>query len=194
MLPLYMCATACGHTLVLSSSPPGASVYFLSASGERQTSAGQTPLTLTVPKDTEPRYYLEIEKIGFTPTSVYVEQAHPLGSSSEVSVKLVEQDRDWFMSSFSGAFSNEASELLNTFVELKTRITENDSANVLKMEKKLAAKFSVFSIFHSLMGEFYLKQGNTNKAKAYFSKAVEINPQDVESRLALERMTKRSRK
>ena len=123
-----------------------------------------------------------------------MQQAHPGGSSTSLSIKLKDQDKDWFLSSFAGAFSNEASELINTFIELRTRITDNDAASVQKLEKQLLPKFSRFSVFNALLGEFYQKQGNAAKAKSYYSKAVELNPQDVESRIALERMNPKSKK
>lgn len=185
---------SCGHTLFLSSTPSGANVYYLSVNGERLSVAGQTPLTLKQPKDGGRRYFLEVDKTGFVPKSLFIEQSHPLGSDSIVSVSLKEQDKEWFYSSFSGSFSVQASQLINFFLELRSRITDNDVESVKKIEKQMNARYARFSTFNALLGEFYVKQGNIATAKKFLSRAIEVNPQDVDSRILLERLNQAPKK
>lgn len=192
----------CGHTLVLNSTPSAANVYYIDSNGARQGLLGTTPLTLNEPKDGGKRYLLELEKPGFVPHVISVDQSHPFGSETKIFVTLSEQDQEWFKTAFTGAFSTEASKLLNDFVELKTRIygfrffpnLEKNAQSVRKLESQMKSKFEGFSIFNALMGEFYFHRKNYANAIKYLEKAVELNPQDVESQLLLSQATKKKKK
>jgi hypothetical protein len=176
---------ACGHTLVVTSTPAPANVYFLDSKGSRVSLAGQTPLVMKSPKDGSKRYFLEIDKVGFVPRTILVDQAHIFGSTSKVSVSLTEQNRDWFSAAMVGAFAGETSMLVSEFIELRTRIEEQDDAKVKAMEKQMKAKYSDFSVFNATMGAYYFSVKNGALAKKYLLKAVELNPQDATSKRLL---------
>lgn len=184
---------SCGHSIAVTSTPSPANVYFVDANGARTSLAGQTPLLLKSPKDGGSRYVLEVEKTGFVPRVLVIEQPHPFGSNTRVSVALTEQNKDWFSSALTGAFSTDASALVNEFVELKTRIMERDSAKVKKLEAQMKARFEGFAVFNALMGEFYLGQKNAAVATKYLQKAVELNPQDVGAKQLLLRVSPKSK-
>ncbi|MEY4064866.1 MAG: hypothetical protein RIR26_1074 [Pseudomonadota bacterium] len=190
---VLLCLSGCGHTIALNSSPAAASVYFLDGAGNRVSLAGQTPLTLKGPPDGGPRYLLEIEKSGFVPRMLVVEQPHPFGSDTQISVHLTEQNKDWFTVAMTGAFSSETSSLIDQFFELKTRIAERSAGKVKKLETQMKDKFSGFSIFNALLGEFYFKLRNYPVATDYLQKAIELNPQDLESKLLLARIEARKK-
>jgi hypothetical protein len=190
---LLLLVVGCGHTIALNSIPAAASVYFLDAAGNRVSLAGQTPLSLKEPSGGGPRYSLEIEKSGFVPRILVVEQPHPFGSDTQISVHLTEQNKDWFTTAMTGAFASETSALIDQFVELRTRIAERSAGRVKKLEAQMKEKFSGFSVFNAILGEFYFKSRNFPVATEYLQKAIELNPQDVESKLLLARIESRKK-
>lgn len=193
--------SSCGHTLTLKTVPSAANVYFTDLNGIRQGLAGQTPLKLSQPKNGGKKYLLEIEKSGFKSHLLAVDQIHLLGSVTTISVNLSDEDEDQFKSALTGSFSNEASGLLNAFVELKTKIaqfklnpTNAAAAQVVKrMEAKMKSQYDVFSSFNGLLGDFYFHAGDKSQSAKYLKRALELNPQDSESRRLLEQVSKQKK-
>lgn len=190
---VFLCAglllfAGCGHTLLVASTPSPANVYFLDEKGKRISLAGKTPLELSTPKQADNRYFLEIERTGFVPATIVVEQIHPFGSASSILVSLTEQNSEWFRDALVGAFSGEASSVISDFIELKTRISQQDDAEVKKLEKKMQAKYEKFSTYNALMGLYYFRKNNKPMAKKYLDKAVALNPQDASSKNLLAQM------
>lgn len=192
---------ACGHSLTIDTIPSAANVYLTDLNGSRKELLGKTPLQLKQPKDGSSKYSLEIDKPGFRPYFVFFEQVHAFGSASTMDITLFEEDEIQFKNAFGGRFSTESSQMLNEFVELKTNISSykiNPSAQsekkVKALEKKMKSKYETFSSFNALMGDFYLHSKKQALASKYLKRALELNPQDVESKVLLERITKPSKK
>lgn len=199
---MFTCSiSSCGHTLTLNSVPSSANVYFTDLNGTRHGLAGQTPLKLMQPKNGGKKYLLEIEKSGFKSHTLSIDQIHPLGSTTTISVTLFEEDEDLFNLAITGNFFMGATELLNDFVELKAKISQfkferqNRAAAqaVKKLEAKMKSKYDMFSSFNALLGDFYFHAKDTSLAIKYLNRALELNPQDAESRLILERASKQKK-
>ena len=64
---------------------------------------------------------------------------------------------------------------------LKKLVKDGDYVEALEFGKSLAGKFSNDSDYMFMMGSIYFILEDAKKAIAYFEKALEINPDDVET-------------
>jgi tetratricopeptide (TPR) repeat protein len=183
ILCLFLFATGCSHTVSVRSEPPGATLFPIDSTGNRGAPLGVTPVTLNF--DTGRDYAaLEVTKDGFESSRVVV----PLIEASTVSlgVKLKPIDENWFRQRFQKEQSRILSSQFLALLRLQNAILQRNDAEVERLAVSMKQDFNQISAWHSMLGNFHFIKGDRNQAIGFYTKAIELDPDNTEARAMLQ--------
>lgn len=180
--------TACSHTLTIRSEPAGATLFVVDAQGNRGALVGTTPLTLK-PDTGQAHATYELRKNGFEATTLVV----PLIEASrvEIGVRLKAIDDAYFRERFQTDQSRILSRQFIELLKLQNAILQRSDAEVERLAQSMKGNFEQVSAWHSLLGNFYFLKGQRDRAKSYYQKALELDPQNNEARTLLQALSKK---
>ena len=163
-------------------------MFSVDTQGNRGALAGTTPLTLK-PDPAQGYATYELRKNGFEATTIVV----PLVEASrvEIGVRLKAIDESYFRERFQTDQSRTLSRQFLELLKLQNAILQRNDAEVERLAGNMRSNFEQISAWHSLLGNYYFLKGQRERAKSFYQKALELDPDNAEARSLLQALNKK---
>ena len=175
--------SACATTIRVNSTPQGAKVVAWQRGGAA-TELGTTPLNISQAQAANP---LELRKEGYSSSFVAV----PIdpGYAVDLNIELKKVD---LASEMAQMLLTDGAPVLDRtlldFFELQQALRRRDQREFEAVRERLLPKYQSVSMFHVLVGHFFLLREQVEQARAAYRTALKLNPLNTEAQNALERL------
>jgi tetratricopeptide (TPR) repeat protein len=174
--------------MTVTSNPPDANVTLITKTGARQL--GKTPLSIDSSQlnNTGDGFTLEISKDGHFQQRVVIEK-RSLASAAEVNVKLSQHPKFDFKKNDPDVKAA-IEQIVRNISSIQSMLVKRDYNQAEVLTKTLLNEYPNLAVGWSLLGNTYYLQGRYDEAATHYQKALEIEPQNQETRDMLSRMNR----
>jgi tetratricopeptide (TPR) repeat protein len=175
-------------TVTVTSNPPDANVTLITKAGARQL--GKTPLSLDADQlgNVGDGFTLEIAKDGHFQQRVVIEK-RSLSSAADVNVKLAQHPKFDFKKNDPDVKAT-IEQIVRNISSVQSMLVKRDYNQAEVLTKALLNEYPNLAVGWTLLGNTYYLQGRYDEAATHYQKALEIEPQNQETRDMLGRMNR----
>lgn len=181
--------TGCSSlSLRVNSTPPEAEVVLHTPNGTEKL--GVTPLQI---KDEQLRslpdgFTIEVSKQDFLQQKIMIEK-RSLSASGEISVKLEEISKSELKLNDPDVKATIES-IARQVAQIQSSLIKKEFIQAEVLTKNMLNTYPYFSVGWNLLGNNYYLQGKTSESINAYQKALSLEPENVETRVILDRLTR----